>query len=131
MVSLEKPLAVELLTWIGGAGYECPSSRSNVRIGTASWPFMYSAPISDLAEEPITLDIIWEMEWMGPLRRGQVVGGLKMSGQISPEEIVFTRAAAGLRFGEVGGVAMNVEDHVTGVVPDRGVGVCGVIVEQP
>ena len=40
-----------------------------------------------------------------------------------------TSAAAGLRFGEVGGVAANVEDHVTDGVLDCGVGVCGSIVE--
>ena len=40
MVSLAKPLAVELLTWIGMAGCGYPSLRSKVRIGTASWPLM-------------------------------------------------------------------------------------------
>ena len=47
------------------------------------------------------------------------------------QEIVSTSAAAGLRFGEVGDVAVNVEDHVTGGIPDRGVGVRGGVVEQP
>ena len=46
-------------------------------------------------------------------------------------EIVYTSAAAGSRFGEVGGVAVNAEDHVTGGIPDCGVGVRGGIVEQP
>ena len=47
------------------------------------------------------------------------------------QEIVSTSASAGSRFREIGGVAVNVEDHVTGGIPDRGVGVrCGVI-EQP
>ena len=50
---------------------------------------------------------------------------------IVTQEIVSTSAAAGSRFGEVGGVAMNVEEHVTGGVPDRGVGVRGGVVEKP
>ena len=33
-------------------------------------------------------------------------------------------------FGEVGGVVVNVKDHVTGGVPDCGVGVCGGVVDQ-
>ena len=40
-------------------------------------------------------------------------------------------AAAGTRFGEVGGVAVNVEDHVTGGITDCGVGVRGGIIKQP
>ena len=34
-------------------------------------------------------------------------------------EILSTSAAAGSRFGEVGGVTVNVEDHVTGGILDR------------
>ena len=40
MVSLAKPLAVELLTWIGVVGCGCPSLRSKVCIGTAPWPLI-------------------------------------------------------------------------------------------
>ena len=40
-----------------------------------------------------------------------------------------TSAAAGLRFGEVGGVAVYVEYHVTDGIPDRGIGVRGGVVE--
>ena len=40
-----------------------------------------------------------------------------------------TSAAAGLRFREVGGVAVYVEDHVTGGVLYRGIGVRGGVVE--
>ena len=47
------------------------------------------------------------------------------------QEIVSTNAAAGLRFGEVGGIAVNVEYHVTDSVEDCGVGVRGGVVEQP
>ena len=47
------------------------------------------------------------------------------------QEIIPTSAAAGSRFGEVGGVAVYVEDHVTGGVPYRGVGVSVGVVEQP
>ena len=46
-------------------------------------------------------------------------------------KIVFTSTAAGLRFGEVGGVAVNVEDHVTGGIPDCSIGVRDGVVEQP
>ena len=47
------------------------------------------------------------------------------------QEIVPSSAAVGSRFGEVGGVAVNVEDHVTGGVPNRGVGVRDGVAEQP
>ena len=47
------------------------------------------------------------------------------------QEIVSTSAAAGSRFGDVGGVAVNVEDHVTGRIPYRGVGARGGIIEKP
>ena len=40
-----------------------------------------------------------------------------------------TSASAGLSFGEVGGVAVYVEDHVTDGVSYRGVGVRGGVVE--
>ena len=45
------------------------------------------------------------------------------------QEIVPTNAAAVSRFGEVRGVAVYVEDHVTGGTPDCGVGVRGTLVE--
>ena len=57
-----------------------------MRIGTDSWPLMYAAPISDLAAEPIMFDMIREMEWMGPLRRGRVVGGFDSSGRVYPRK---------------------------------------------
>ena len=46
-----------------------------------------------------------------------------------PWEVVPTSAAAGLRFGEVGGVVGYVEYHVAGSVAYLGVGVCGGVVE--
>ena len=42
-----------------------------------------------------------------------------------------TSAAAGSRFGEVGGVAVYVEDHVAGGVLYCGNGVRGGVVEKP
>ena len=47
------------------------------------------------------------------------------------QKIVSTSAAAGSRFGEVGGVAVNVEDHVTGGITDFGVGVRFGVIKQP
>ena len=35
MVSLSNPMAVELSTFMGVAGWGCPSLRSSVRMGTA------------------------------------------------------------------------------------------------
>ena len=87
MVSMAKPLAVELSTWIGVAGCGCPSLRSKVRIGTASWPLMYAEPISVSAAESIPFDIICEMEWMGPLKRGRLTGGVVMSGCLSERKM--------------------------------------------
>ena len=46
-------------------------------------------------------------------------------GACLPGNIIPTSAAAGLRFREVGGVAVYVEDHITGGIPDCGVEVCG------
>ena len=46
------------------------------------------------------------------------------------QEIVSTSAASGLRFGEVVGVAVNVEDRVTAGIPDRDVGVRVGVIEQ-
>ena len=36
--------------------------------------------------ELIMFDMIQEMEWMGTLRRGRVVGGFDMSGRVSPRK---------------------------------------------
>ena len=83
MVSLVKTSAVEFSNWICVAGCGCPSLRSKVRIGTYSCLLMYAAPISALAEEPITFDIIREMELIGPLRRGRLAGGVVVSGCLS------------------------------------------------
>ena len=47
------------------------------------------------------------------------------------QEIMPTSAAVGLSFEEVGGVAVYVEDHVTGGVSYCGVGVRGGVVEYP
>ena len=46
-------------------------------------------------------------------------------------KIVSTSAAAGSRFGEVGGVTVNVEEHVTGSITDCGVGVRVIVSKQP
>ena len=42
-----------------------------------------------------------------------------------------TSEAAGLRFGEVGGVTVYVKDNVAGGVSYFGIGVCGGVVEEP
>ena len=57
-----------------------------MRIGMDSWPLKYEALISASTAEPITLDMMWEMEWMEPLRRERVVGALDMSGRMSPRK---------------------------------------------
>ena len=46
------------------------------------------------------------------------------------QKTVSTSAAAGTRFGEVGCVAVNVEDHVTGSITDCGFRVRGGVVKQ-
>ena len=45
------------------------------------------------------------------------------------QEIVPTSTSARLRFGEIGGVAVYVEDHVTGGIQDCGIGVRVGVVE--
>ena len=47
------------------------------------------------------------------------------------QKIVSTGVATGSRFGEVGGVAVNVEDHVTGGITDCDVRLCGGVIKQP
>ena len=51
-------------------------------------------------------------------------------GEKVTQKIVSTSAAAGTRFGEVGGVTVNVEYHVTGGIMDFGVGVSGRVIKQ-
>ena len=46
------------------------------------------------------------------------------------QKIVSTSVAAGLRFGEVEGVAVNLEDHVTENITDCGVRVRGGVIKQ-
>ena len=53
-------------------------------IGTVSWPLMYAAPIMASAAEPITFDMIREMEWIELLRRGRVVSGFTCQGACLP-----------------------------------------------
>ena len=45
------------------------------------------------------------------------------------QEILPISASAVLRFGEVGGVAVHVEDHITGGILDRVIGLHGGVVE--
>ena len=47
------------------------------------------------------------------------------------KEIVATNAAASARFGKVGGVTVEVQDHVTGAIPDGVVWVGCSIIEEP
>ena len=47
---------------------------------------MYAAPISASEAEPITLDMMRDIEWMGQFRQGRVVGVLEMSGRMSPRK---------------------------------------------
>ena len=46
-------------------------------------------------------------------------------------EIVATDAVASSEFGNVGGVTVKVQDHVTGVISDGGVGVGRRLIEEP
>ena len=45
--------------------------------------------------------------------------------------MVATDAAASARFGKVGGVTLEVQDHITGVILDGGVWVGRRIIEEP
>ena len=47
------------------------------------------------------------------------------------KEIVATNAAARAEFGKVGGVTVEVQDHVTGAILDGGVWVGRSIIEEP
>ena len=47
------------------------------------------------------------------------------------QKIVSTSAAAGMRSREVGGIAVNLEDHVTDGITDCGVRVRGGVIKQP
>ena len=52
------------------------------------------------------------------------------SGLVS-KKVVATDAAASAGFGKVGGVTVEVQDHVTGAVADGGVGVGRIIIKDP
>ena len=54
----------------------------------------------------------------------------RVSGFVS-KEIVATNAAASTGFGKVGGVTVEVQDHVTGAISDGGVWVGRSIIEEP
>ena len=54
----------------------------------------------------------------------------RVSGFVA-KEIVATDAAASARFGKVGGVTVEVQDHVTGAISDGGVWVGHRIIEEP
>ena len=64
------PCAVELSVCIGVFGCGWPNSTSVVRIGTANFALMKSAPNSASAAELITALMICEMLRMAPLLRG-------------------------------------------------------------
>ena len=71
------------------------------------------------------------MAWIGPLRGGVRERWLgRVSGFVA-KEIVTTDAAASTGFGKVGGVTVEVQDHVTGVISDGGVWVGRRIIEEP
>ena len=74
MVLFAKPSAVELLTWMGVAGWGCLSLARVVQMGTASWSLRNLALISASAADDITLLMILDTLWMGPLRVGLVLG---------------------------------------------------------
>ena len=60
------------------------------------------------------------------------VGGLRCHVRaLVSKEVVSAGAAAGSRFGEVGGVTLYVEDHISCRVTYLGVWVCDGVVEQP
>ena len=54
----------------------------------------------------------------------------RVSGFVA-KEIVATNAAASSGFGKVGGVTLEVQDHITGAISDGGVGVGRSIIEEP
>ena len=58
MVSFENPTAVELVTCMDVVGWGWPSLRSIVRMGAASCPLIKVVPVSALAADPMTLDMI-------------------------------------------------------------------------
>ena len=58
MVSFANPTAVELSTCMGVSGWGYLSLRSSVRMGTASCPLIYVAPILASAADPMALDMI-------------------------------------------------------------------------
>ena len=63
IVPFAKLLAVVLSTCRGVGGWGFPISINVVLMGTASYPFMYPAPISASAADPMTLFIIFELMW--------------------------------------------------------------------
>ena len=54
----------------------------------------------------------------------------RVNGLVS-QEVVANYAAASAGFGKIGGITVEVQDHVTGAVADSGVGVGHIIIEEP
>lgn len=65
----------------------------------------------------------------GTIGRSRLVG-LQLGGMAAQEKVA-AGSGFGLRCTEVGGIGMNVEDHVAAGKTDNGIRVSGGIVEEP
>jgi hypothetical protein len=66
-------------------------------------------------------DVDWSIQWWW--REGWIRGTVA-------QVVVASGSGAGISFREVGGIAVNVEDHVTGMVADGSIGVGSTVVQE-
>ena len=75
IVPVAIPNAVELSTWTGVGGWECPISSSVIRMGTASWQFKNKAPNSASAADAMMLRSILHPTYTMPFSLGSKLAG--------------------------------------------------------
>ena len=75
IVLVAMPNAVELSTWTGVGGWECPIYSSVMRMGTASWQFKNKAPNYASAADAMMLRSIFHTMYTMPLSVGSKLAG--------------------------------------------------------
>ena len=75
IVPVAIPNTVELSTWTGVGGWECPISYSVMRMGTASWQFKNKAPNYASAAYAMMLRCILHTTYTMPFGVGSKLAG--------------------------------------------------------
>ena len=98
-------------------GWECPISSIVMRMVTASWQFKNKAPNSASAADVMMLRSILHTTYTIPFSVGFEIYGIMWSRGFVAQEVHSSCSAFCFWAGQVGGIAMNPQDHVTSCVP--------------